>query len=342
MSQNTQKKDALLHDLKNAAADTDTLGLIVWWNVQRVQLTKTEFEKHLEAVGIDKKYARDHNYRSAFIRSLHELEAQRIIRKVEEDDFKLVFQFTAENLMRGANGDKSLEYEKETIVVIDKEEYRDSGDFSKALIRGKKEIKEKLVELFNQHKVSYKSSDVTRYVQRIFRDRADIISLRPQGAVYFIPYAYRNVVEQVSALLQRIGNGCNVEYAPIPNVESSRTMIKNALTLELTTDAKHLEEDLKAALNGADNVSNNWSVTRIGKIKNMLDRMEKYRDSGIINNEDTLGISTNLNELQQKILGARKLDLGDDEEKKSDIPADFLQPKEVAETKDVAEPVAAN
>jgi len=306
-SQNTIQKNALIGELKDVGGTIPILGFMVWWSVKNVDLTQEQFGKHLENAGIDKKYAREHNYRSACIRALHHMEENRIIRKIEEDENKLVYQFTAENLIE-KNHEKSLDYEKETVVVIDKDEWSRERDFEKAIIKGKKEIKEQLIKLFNAHKVHYKSSDITRYLQKILKDQGDVISLRPQGSIYFVPSAYQHVITKLSDLIGKIGAG-TLESVPMVNVQETRNTLKNAVSIDLESEFKALDSDLTAAVDGDKGVTVTWSGTRINKLKKMLSRMETYKGGGILSDEESGKIEGSLADLQKKILGVRRIDL---------------------------------
>jgi len=304
-------KSMLLDTLQQGTQNFTIYGFMVWWNVNNVHMTKAQFEKLLEDHGINKKYAREHNYRSAFIRALREMEANRIIRKVEEDDFRLTYQFTSEKVIKEVGGDKALEYDKETLIVIDKVEYRNNGDFAKSIIKGKPAIKDAIVKLFDQHKQTYKSSDVTRYVQKIFRDSADIISLRTQGSVYFVPAGYKSVLDNVAALIADFGGGSRLDFAPIPAVEASKQILKNALVEDFNDEFGQLEKDLEAVLKDDKEVTKVWSSTRVNRLKKLLNRLEGFHAGGVV--ADISSYQTSLADMEKKILGVRHIDLGDDE-----------------------------
>jgi len=310
-SANTVKKSMLLDQLAVGAQTVPVMGYFCWWNIRNVGLTKEEFEKKLEAAGLDKKYARLHNYRSAFIRALRDMEENRIIRKVDEDEYRLVYQFTAESIVGAPGGEKSLDYEKETTIVIDKDEYRKEGDFKKAIIKGKPSIINAIVKLFDEHKQQYKSSDITRYLQRILRDEADIVSLRPQGSIYFVPVGYLDALNKVSALVDGIGGGSKLERAPLVAADDSKAMVKNALLGEVDEAFKQIEKDLESVTKDDKEVTKVWSGTRISKMKKLLNRLESYKEGGVI--DDTKAWQDNFAAAEKKILGVRHVKLDDDE-----------------------------
>jgi hypothetical protein len=309
-TQNEHAKNMLLGQLQAGAQNIPIYGNIVWWNIQNVELTKEQFEKLLVDHNIDKKYAREHNYRSAFIRALREMEENRIIRKVEEDEFRLTYQFTAEKMVKEAGGEHSLEYDKETVIIIDKVEYRKSGDFTKSLIKGKPAIKDAVVKLFELHRQKYKSSDITRYIQKIFRESADIISLRTQGSVYFVPAGYQQVLDNVTALIADMGNS-RLDCCPVPAADASKTMLKNALTSDFNEEFGQLEKEIEEVLKRDKEVTKVWSSSRVNRLRKLLNRLEGFHNGGVV--EDIAQWQNNLADMEKKILGVRHIDLDDDE-----------------------------
>jgi len=308
--QNTIKKNVLLGSLKEGTKEHEIMGYIIWWNINSVNVTRNEFVKYLERVNIDKKYAPKHNYRSALTRALKVMEENRLVRLVEDTPQTVSFQFTAEHRVEGEDG-KELTYEKEAIIVVSKPKYRETGDFEAALDKCSPEIKHQLALLFNQHREMYNSSDITRYLQNIFRSEGDIVSLRPQGSVYFVPAGHKDLIESAEELLGYIGGVCNLENMPIPNVEQAREVVKTALVAELDEDFKKLESEVDAVLNDNKAVTETWTDARISRLKKMLGRIECYVSGG-------LGLNTNkwetsAKEMEQKILGVRKLDVPTEE-----------------------------
>jgi len=306
MTTNDVKKNILLDTLKEGSNSFSIIGYVVFWNVRNVNLDRTKFATYLEECGIDKKFAKPHNYRSALIRALRSMEQDRIIRRVNEDHNFLTFQFTTESMVEGNDG-KELSYKKETLVEVDKNQYHSTGSFPESITKCDDKIKGQLIELFNAHKDKYDSSDITRYLHLIFKDQADIISLRPQGSIYFIPAAFKNVIDAISHLVEMIGPNCKLDYIPIPNVEMAKQAIRTSLVEEINGDMKAIEEDVEAVLSGDKEVSGKWTQTRIDRIKKMLNRIEAYNNGGIV--LDIKGYQTSMEEIEKKILGVRRLDL---------------------------------
>jgi len=304
MTSNQSKKMQLVSTLSEGANEFPILGHIVFWNVFNVQVTRQQLGIILAQCGLKASYARTHNYRSAFIRALREMEEQRIIRLVEEDGNFLRYQFTAEHKI-GEDAEARLEYDRETIITIDKEAYRSSVSIKQS-VAGKPEICEKLAALFEVEKDKYNSADITRMIKRIFASSADIVSLREQGGVYFVPSVFADTIQSMVQLANAIA-GLTFEHLPIPNVESCRAAIKNAVMDELEAATQKLDEEIESA--GQDNdITEKWLNHRLTMIGRLRTRLEQY--ASILDEKEADQLNTNLTQMADYISGSRKLDLG--------------------------------
>jgi len=254
-----------------------TIGFVTWWNVRDVEISRDWFKAELDKVGLDgDRYAKDHNYRATFIRCLRHLEQQRIIRRVTEDQDRLVYQFTAETLIDDPDNPR-LEYTPETVIEIDKDAYWTTNDFAESLVKCDETLKVLLVDLFEKERQTYRSSDLTRYVQKIFRDHADIVSLREQGSVYFVPAAYQELVNQVSQVLAAITTGqAQLEFFPVPDVESSRNMVGHGVEAEIAEVFAKMEAEIKEMQSGSNNITDKWVQHRRAKIQAIKERLNAY------------------------------------------------------------------
>jgi hypothetical protein len=301
---NQQRRNMLIGDIKEGTTSLQVLGFIVFWNIRNCDLTQEQFAAKLTANNLSDTWAREHNYRSAFTRALRNMEEKRVIKRVREDENELVFQFTAENLIRSQD---TLEYEKETTLILNKNKYKEDQDFAAALTQGKSEIKDKVVAHFHTEKTKYNSSDMTRYIQNILTQNADIVSLREQGCVYFVPIGYREVMDNVIGLVRSIGTS-TMDFIPIPNVEASRNLIENALVDEVDATIARLEKEVEAVERGEKSVTEKWSENKLAKIKAAVNRMEQY--ATVLHDDKLAKLNNSFKALEGRIsLGNRKLSL---------------------------------
>lgn len=285
---NEQKKSKLIAKLEEGALNLDILGFICWWNVREITLTRDQFIAALKASGIDEKYAREHNYRSALIRALRGLEEEKIIRAVHEDRVNIVFQFTAEVKVEDPEN-PSLKYNPEVTITVDKEAYSIFDNFRQSITKvtdlktkeestKAEEIKNQITEAFDREKSAYKSSDITRYLQAIFVDNADIISLRQQGSVYFVPATFRPIVDKVKALSAQLSSygTCQFQSVPIPDASDARKMVGDSFAEELASTLAALDKEIKDNQGGDKKVTEKWVDHRLGVIKKAKQRIDMY------------------------------------------------------------------
>jgi hypothetical protein len=290
------------------------IGYCAWWNVRNLDLTRDQFETMLKECDLPIKYAREHNYRSAFIRALRNLEEQRIIRKVSEDDDFLVFQFTAESLIGGKNG--RLDYVFETKVIVNKNTYYETRDFAQALVQSmpgyeaNPEVTKEVIKQYNLEKVRYRSGDVTRCLQRILTEEADIIPLRDQGNVYFIPAKFTGVVEKISRLVSKLSpttSDVRFDCLEIPDAEKAKTTVGRSAIQELESIIETLSADVANPDHPAtEQARMSWAEARLRKVKKIKDRLELYGD--IIEDVKVKELETGIEDLAKQIYGSRQIE----------------------------------
>ncbi|MBD3404699.1 MAG: hypothetical protein GF411_01030 [Candidatus Lokiarchaeota archaeon] len=297
MSQQT--KQSLIATLTEDSKDFEVLGMVAWWNVRSVEISTENLSSLLTSCGLDPKHAREHNYRSSFIRALRNMEEKRIIRMVEEDKNRIVYQFTAENKTDG--NEFKLSYDPETLVSINKEAYRSTGDIDQATT-GRDDIRSKLVASFNMEKNTYRSGDITRMLKRIFDKEADLVCLRENGGVYFIPSTHAHVVQKVSQMMDELGNS-SFEYLPLPNVSSCRSLLKNAVTDEMELAMQKLHDELQ----NSDQMTDKKAKHRLSKIREMQKRINQYEE--VLDQKVTKHLQGGFKKMEQHIMSSRVLDI---------------------------------
>lgn len=294
-------RNMLLSTITEGSKKVDILGYMTWWSMRNVSITRDKFQELLEQNGFNKNYAVEHNYMSTFKRALKSLEEKRIIRIVSDTSFLLRCQFTEEKLV-----DDGLEYDRETIIEVNKEIYRKEKDLSKAITQGKPEIVTKLIELFNYEKVRYNSHDMNRYIQSILGKEADIISLRDQGCLYFVPAGYQSTLDSINKMASAIGNSTFITM-PVPNLSVNQTLIKTAIKDDVENALSTLEEEVEQASKDKKAITKVWSGTRINRIKKLQQRLVAY--------SEVLGKDTDLQKsaenLEKEIMKFRVLEVDD-------------------------------
>jgi len=266
---------ALLGSLVSNGNNVDILGHVIWPELESIDTTAEWFGAKLVELGFDESYARQHNYRSTFQRCLKNLESKRIIRRVHEDDNRMLYQFTQERL----NEDEDrLEYTTETQIEVDKMRYYANHDFRKAMVRGDDAIRDRLAEMFEKEKSRYTTNDVSRYIKKILREETDMVSIRRQGSVYFVPASGQEVVNRITQLLQMITNEgkgvASMGHFPLVDSSASRQQVSDNVEAEVLAVLSNMQEEMAQVQ--SDDVTDRWVNHRLDKINEVKGRIDMY------------------------------------------------------------------
>jgi len=228
------------------------LGEVISWDVGSGEVGITQIRDALSNAGLPP-IANDLNNRAAFQRALGELRQNRSIDKVNSDkDGKVVFQLTKKEI----RDDKYMDFDFETLVTLDTL----SGDISSP----DSNIELMARNLFAHAMNVRTSSDITRMVQKLFKDHADLFSINPRkGVAYFVPDQHKDFTAKVEHFLRLVGG--SVWRFPVPNgTVEGNTSVREAV-----------DNGLRALLEELDQASVEWSeATRDDTINRALDKFE--------------------------------------------------------------------
>lgn len=287
-SSNLTKKNYLLGRISDGTVNLEILGWLIFWNVREVEITRDKFAAALGVAGLDSDYAKEHNARSALVRALNSLKEQKIVRTVNEDSVSITFQFTAE-VKVGQDHDARLSYHPEVIITVDKEHYGMFKDFRTAITKvddpktglqsaGAEQIKDQLAAAFEREKNSYKSSDITRYIQNILQKQADIVSLRPQGSIYFVPAAYGPVIDSLKMMLAEIGGDSRFDAIPLPDVKDVRKTVGDSFAEEVASILGGLDKEVADMNSSSKEITEKWISYRKEVIRKVKARIDMYSE----------------------------------------------------------------
>lgn len=217
----------------NLLGQSALLGEIVTWEIVGVLATQTGVRAALIECGLDPELSRDLAPRNAFIRGMRDLQENRIIRKVSEDQFYLNFQFTKEANLGGKLDylyECVLSFEKQvgTVTCPDKPELATSA---KAALDAAMEVR--------------RSKDITNIVQRIFSKNADLFPIRAQGGAYFVPAAHVLTIEKVEMFVEKLGGA--FRRFPVPTgyqtgIKAVKESVADALSATLTEYSRAIDD----------------------------------------------------------------------------------------------------
>lgn len=184
--------------LPETAEAAPILGEVINWEMPEkgFAISLSHLRDALQDAGLDAGLARDLAPRNVFARAARKMLKDRIIRKVEEDETVIRFQFTAEQ--RESDG---LRYDREAIVGLDKATGVITCDDPTIGQRARDEFDAQIG-------VRY-AADVTRLVKRMFEDKRkadlDLIPMSSYANFYFVRASREGFVDQVEDFVGRVG-----------------------------------------------------------------------------------------------------------------------------------------
>lgn len=209
-------------ELVREFSGVELFGELVCWSCNGVKVTYHQVLAALKQADLDQNVARKLLPRNAFKRACKSLAQNRVIREVKElsSGVELVFQFTSE--IKG--DDQKFRYEIEDLVKINRETGR--------IECGTVNLQERAQALLDDAIEGRTGSDVTRIIQRLFEQNADLFPVRDRGGIYFVPIAFREFVNKIQVFMGKM-NG-TLDRWPIPaGMVESRVSVKDSITAGL-------------------------------------------------------------------------------------------------------------
>ena len=189
--------------LADSLKSVEWLGAVVTWSSGRDGTS----HKHADVVAalveanLNPDVAKEFLPRHAFSRAMRQLKDQRIIDVFRENESEVIFQFT-----RKEETADELKFTRETFVTLNK--------VTGAILSDVPEVSKQASAALAEAMESRQTADITRIVQKLFDDHADLIPLRDAGGVYFVPQEYVDFTKQVGKFLEKLGG--RIDVIPMP------------------------------------------------------------------------------------------------------------------------------
>ncbi len=234
---------------------TELLGNVVTWTVSSSGLPLGTIRQALEDAGLDPEIAKELNARSTFSRAARHLKENRTIDRVNNaSDDTLTFQFTKKT-DRGS----SIEFDMECLVHLNLETgvitCRDSSIESEARLK------------FTEVKDLRTASDITRLVQKLFRENADLFPINPKhGGAYFVPDQHSTFTERVQDFIFRVGGQLHMFPVPKGTEQGNQSVMNSVAT------------GLESLLVEMDKAIEDWtSDTRPSTVQRAVDKFQEMK-----------------------------------------------------------------
>ncbi len=201
---NKLAQDAAKNGVISNIEGLQLLGEIVCWTAGARSIPYTSVVQALQDAGLNP-VAKELLPRHAFSRASKKLTEERVIDPLDEDTDIIRFQFT-KRVMETKGKDKQWRYDAETILSLDKSTGKVTCDI-------------KSLEAFAQKEVircteERTSGDITKIVQKLFEQNADLFPIREQGGAYFVLEEHNQFTSKIQDFLQRLGG--RISRFPVP------------------------------------------------------------------------------------------------------------------------------
>ena len=241
---------------------TSQIGEIVSW-VAPHSVAFGTLQAAMTHCNLPQSLALDMRPSNAWRRAVHHLTENRVIRETYSDEDVIRFQFTSEYL-----DITEFKYTKECDLSLDKK----SGivtctDYG---------VEQRAQHLINTEMQKRNANDVTRIIQKLFRQASDLIPIRQQGGVYFVPESASDVPDRVAHFLRQIGG--SIQRFEISgdgkSGESVATSIRDVIYKMV--DEAHESVTLLSTLTDEDN--DRQQEKTLANISAAQAKLDAYRD----------------------------------------------------------------
>lgn len=190
---------------------TRLLGNVITWDGPYGEVVKHKtVVQALKDSGLDEKFAREFDSKTAWSRAYRKLEGEDgLIEVVRSDKDEAVFQFTRKFLIENATTNETeLEYRKEVFLRLD----LSTGKVSST----NTDLASQAQELLDRAVEDRTVSDITGILKKIFAQQADLPSLRGAGGVYLVLNEHIPLLEKAEQFVAKLGAGWRVNRFPVP------------------------------------------------------------------------------------------------------------------------------
>jgi hypothetical protein len=231
------------------------LGEIVTWDLRSLEVSYTDVLQALTDAGLDPAAAKEMAPRSAFGRACKELKENRSIDKVSHARGEISFQLTKKEIR-----DDRVDFDYECRIVLNTE----TGDLK---CDENPVIEQTARDLFAHAMQTRNAADVTRLVQKMFSDHADLYPINPhKGVAYFVPDAHRDFTAKIESFLTKLGGTLPRFPVPKGTIEGNAS-VRDAVNAGLETVLGELRE----SVDGFD------AETRKSTMEKALEKFEVMR-----------------------------------------------------------------
>jgi predicted transcriptional regulator len=248
-------KRAKRQELQMQLNGHNLLGEVVCWNARSEKAH--QYQDVLDALDkakLDKEVAKKIMPRFAFTRACKELTDQAVIDVLKDSGDIIKFQFTKKFVKN-----EEWEYAKDCTLELNKR----TGEITCK----KKELQTQAQKLLDKSIQERTTSDITKIVQLLFEQNAEMFPLRDQGGVYFVPVEHTKFTVQVGNFLKEIGGSMN--RFPVPaGTDVGDAAVQDAVATAILNLVKEHEQSIdlfsvNTRQDTMENAANKIKATRV-------------------------------------------------------------------------------
>lgn len=231
---------------------TDLLGEIVSWDMHGNEVAYADVRQSLRDAGLEEDEAAELTTQAAFTRACKHLKENRQIDKLKSDHGVISFQFTQKHCE-----DNEIQFDRECTVEVDV----DTGEIR---CDEKPELAEQAKKLLDYAMQTRSPQDITRIVQKLFKNHADLYAINSKGSAYFCPERFRDFSASVDKFITSMGG--TMRRFPVPKgTDAGNASVRDAVASGITS----LVDELENAVEGWDD------KTRESTMENVQKRFEQ-------------------------------------------------------------------
>lgn len=243
----------------------ELLGEVVTWDLRSTDVSFAEVQAALLDAGLNPDDATELSPRSAFGRACKHLKEERTIDKLayDKDAREYNFQFTRKTVE-----ENRVEFDYECVVSVE-------AETGAVKCPERPDLEQKARELLQHALKTRNAQDVTRLVQKLFQNHADLYPINPRkGVAYFVPEVHREFTAKVDDFLKRLG-GCLMRF-PVPKgTPEGNASVKEAVQSGLAT----LLGELTEAVEGWDDTTRTSTMDKaVSKWEAIQYKTEAYAE----------------------------------------------------------------
>lgn len=285
------------------ANHTDLMGDVVTWDTSSTLASHAEVCLALKDADLPPDAASELSNRSAFGRACKDLKADRAIDKLETKGKVARFQFTKKHVDSAG----LLDYDYECVVELD----LGNGDIT---CPENAALEVQAQSLFATAMQLRNAQDITRLVQKLFKENADLYPVNPRkGVAYFVPAQHADFTDKVETFLKSLGG--TLWRFPVPKgTDAGNASVRDAVQGGLSSLLGELQETVSNFGDSTKERTMERVMERYQTIAYKVDAYAEYLGSEQQKLQDKLAEAKE--DLKQKILALHE------KESQEEAPAD--------------------